>query len=65
MLAEDVIAKFTAAVEPIETGNQRRFEIVNNRKRITHENVNLLNDLYNKGYLGRLELLQVFLKLFA
>jgi hypothetical protein len=46
-LTDDVIAKFTAAVEPIETDNQRQFEIVDNRKRIAHENVNLLNDLYN------------------
>jgi hypothetical protein len=45
-LTEDIIECFNAAVEPIETDNQKQFEIMNERKVIVRDNKNLINDLY-------------------
>jgi hypothetical protein len=45
-LTDDIIEQFNSALIPIETENQKQFEIVNNRKKIVDNNVHLINDLY-------------------
>jgi hypothetical protein len=45
-LTNDIIESFTLALTPIETENQKQFEIITKRKKIVDNNVNLINNLY-------------------
>jgi hypothetical protein len=46
-LTEDIVAQITSALAPIETENQKQFEILNKRKATVESNLSLVNDLYS------------------
>jgi hypothetical protein len=43
---DDIIEQFTSAIIPIETENQKQYEIINKRKAIVDNNLEIINNLY-------------------